>query len=65
MEIFQQFFEQIVELCVEAGLVWGEELYFDSTKVDVNAAINSMIDRTELDRLEVFSMVATAKDSCR
>ena len=34
MEIFQQFFEKIVELCVEAGLVWGEELYFDSTKVD-------------------------------
>jgi IS5 family transposase len=47
MQIFQQFFEQIVELCVEAGLVWGEELYFDSTKVDANAAINSMIDRTE------------------
>lgn len=34
MEILQQFFEKIVELCVEAGLVWGEELYFDSTKVD-------------------------------
>ena len=34
MEIFQQFFEKIVELCVGAGLVWGEELYFDSTKVD-------------------------------
>lgn len=47
MPIFQQFFEQIIELCVEAGLVWGEELYFDSTKVDANAAINSMIARTE------------------
>jgi len=47
MEIFQQFFEHIVELCVDAGLVWGAELYFDSTKVDANASINSMIDRTE------------------
>lgn len=47
MEVFQKFFEHIVELCVEAGLVWGEELYFDSTKVDANAAITSMIDRTE------------------
>ena len=47
MEIFQQFFEKIVELCVDAGLVWGEELYFDSTKVDANASISSMIDRTE------------------
>ena len=32
MQIFQQFFEQIVDLCVEAGLVWGEELYFDRPK---------------------------------
>jgi transposase len=47
MEIFQQFFERIVELCMVAGLVWGEELYFDSTKVDANASINNMIDRTE------------------
>ena len=47
MEIFQQFFEHIVELCIEAGLVWGEELYFDSTKVDANAAMTSMVARTE------------------
>jgi len=47
MQIFQQFFEQVVELCVEAGLVWGEELSFDSTKVDANAAINNLVDRTE------------------
>jgi transposase len=47
MQTFHQFFEQSVELCVEAGLVWGEELYFDSTKVNANAAIKSMIDRTE------------------
>jgi len=47
LEVFQQFFEKIVELCVEARLGWGEELYFDSTKVDANAAISSMIDRTK------------------
>jgi transposase len=33
LEIFRRFFERIVELCVEAGLVWGKELYFDATKV--------------------------------
>jgi len=44
METFQQFFEQIVELCIEAGLVWGEELYFGCTKVHANAAIRGMID---------------------
>ena len=42
---FQQFFEHIVELCIEAGLVWGEELYFDSTKVKANANIKGMIER--------------------
>jgi transposase len=47
LEVFQLFFERIVELCIEAGLVWGEELYFDSTKVQANANVNGMIDRTE------------------
>jgi transposase len=47
LEVFQLFFEQIVELCIEAGLVWGEELYFDSTKVQANASVKGLIDRTE------------------
>jgi transposase len=47
--VFQLFFEQIVEKCIEAGLVWGEELYFDSTKVQANADINSMVNKTELE----------------
>jgi len=49
LEVFQQFFEHIVELCIEAGLVWGEELYFDSTKVKANANIKGMIERAEFD----------------
>ncbi len=47
LEVFQQFFERIVELCIEAGLVWGEELYFDSTKVQASASIKGMIDRAK------------------
>ena len=31
---FRRFFERIVEECFEAGLVWGEELFFDATKVE-------------------------------
>jgi IS5 family transposase len=42
LEIFRRFFERIVELCVEAGLVWGKELYFDATKVEANASFDSM-----------------------
>src|SRR5918912_24600 len=26
LDVFQRFFERIVELCIQAGLVWGEEL---------------------------------------
>lgn len=45
LEVFQCFFERIVEMCIEAGLVWGKELYFDATKVRANASVDSMIDR--------------------
>src|SRR3712207_5304357 len=45
LEIFRCFFERIVEQCFEAGLVWGEELYFDSTKVEANAAVDSLAPR--------------------
>lgn len=32
LEIFRAFFERIVEICFEAGLVRGKELFFDSTR---------------------------------
>ena len=40
VEVFRRFFEKIVELCQEAGLVWGKELYVDATKVEANASIH-------------------------
>ncbi len=39
VEIFRGFFEAIVEQCQRAGLVWGQELYFDGTKVQANAPL--------------------------
>src|SRR5215217_2752391 len=45
LEIFRCFFERIVEECFEAGLVWGEELFFDATKVEANAAVDSLSPR--------------------
>lgn len=42
VKVFQRFFETIVEQCVAAGLVWGKELYIDSTDVDANASIDSL-----------------------
>ena len=45
LEGFRRFFERIVELCVEAGLVRGEELFFDSTKGKANADVDSLASR--------------------
>ncbi|MFQ5811434.1 MAG: IS1182 family transposase, partial [Armatimonadota bacterium] len=48
VEAFQRFFERIVELCIEAGLVDGEELYFDATQVEADAAMDSLRPRLSL-----------------
>ncbi len=42
LPIFQRFFEYVVELCQQAGLVWGKELFFDATKIQANADIDSL-----------------------
>ena len=34
LAVFRRFFEAIVEQCVAAGLVWGEELSIDATAGD-------------------------------
>ena len=45
LEVFQRFFEQIVQMCIEAGLVWGEELHFDGTLVYANADYDTQVPR--------------------
>src|SRR2546425_2810135 len=42
LAVFRRFFERVVELCQEAGLVWGKELLFDATKVRANASVDSL-----------------------
>src|SRR3712207_3084503 len=42
LKVFRDFFERIVEMCVEAELVRGKELFFDSTKVQADAAVDSL-----------------------
>jgi transposase len=42
---FDRFFERVVELCQEAGLVWGKELFIDATKVRANADVDSLVPR--------------------
>src|SRR5215218_5181916 len=45
IDVFQRFFEQVVDLCQDARLVWGRELYVDATKVAANADLDSLVPR--------------------
>ncbi len=45
LEVFRRFFDTIVEQCIDAGLVWGRELYFDATKVRANADLDTLVPR--------------------
>ncbi|MBV9280786.1 MAG: IS1182 family transposase [Chloroflexi bacterium] len=45
LDIFRRFFEHILDLCDEAGLVWGQELLADATKVQANADPDSLVPR--------------------
>jgi transposase len=45
LDAFHRLFEQVVELCQHAGLVWGRELVFDGTKVQANADFDSLMPR--------------------
>ncbi len=49
LEVFRRFFDAIVEQFVDAGLVWGKELYIDATKVRANASLDSMKPRFAVD----------------
>ncbi len=49
--IFRRFFDRIVEQCQQAGLVWGRELYFDSTQVEANADRDKMLPRFYIDAM--------------
>jgi transposase len=48
LQFFRRFFDVITAQCVQAGLVWGEELIFDATKVRANAARDSLVPRLRL-----------------
>jgi transposase len=49
--IFRRFFDRIVEQCQKEGLVWGKELYLDSTQVEANADKDKMLPRFYVDAM--------------
>ena len=54
LDVFRQFFEAIVQRCQEANLVWGKELYFDSTQVHANADLDSLAPRFAIEAREAI-----------
>src|SRR5260221_9122808 len=45
VDIFRRFFDAIVEQCQQEKLIWGKELYIDSTQVNANADLDSLTPR--------------------
>src|SRR5256886_2144960 len=45
VEVFRRFFDAIVEQCQQEKLIWGRELYIDSTQVNANADLDSLTPR--------------------
>jgi transposase len=54
LSVFRRFFESIVEQCQQAKLVWGKELYFDSTQVNANADLDSLAPRFAVEAREAI-----------
>ncbi len=66
LEAFRRFFEAVVEQCLTAGLVWGQELYVDATKVAANASLDSLHPRfaVEAHLARLFAAAADEGDGC-
>jgi len=60
LDVFRHFFEAIVQRCQEANLVWGKELYFDSTQVHANADLDSLAPRFAIEAREAIQEHLTA-----
>jgi transposase len=54
LEVFRRFFDEIVRQCQQAKLVWGKELYIDSTQVNANADMDSLTPRFAVEAREAI-----------
>src|SRR5690242_9635067 len=54
VDIFHRFFDAIVEQCQQEKLVWGKELYVDSTQVNANADLDSLTPRFAVEAREAM-----------
>lgn len=63
LAVFRRFFAEVVARCQAAGLVWGQELYIDATKVEANASIDSVLPRFAVEaHLDTLFATGSADD---
>jgi hypothetical protein len=60
VEVFRRFFDAIVKQCQQEKLVWGKELYFDSTQVNATADLDSLTPRFAVEAREAIQEHLTA-----
>ncbi len=51
-EVFEGFFQRILKICIEKGLVCGEKIFVDATLFDANASLKSLVPRDNIIKLE-------------
>ncbi len=54
VDVFRRFFDAIVEQCQKEKLIWGKELYIDSTQVNANADLDSLTPRFAVEAREAM-----------
>ena len=66
LDFFRRFFEHVVDLCEEAGLIWGKEVLADATRVPGNASMDSLVPRlaevVDDHLVQLFDTDATERD---
>lgn len=46
-KVFEEFFQKVLSICVEKGLVKGEKIFADGTLIKANASLKSLVARSD------------------
>jgi transposase len=46
-KVFEEFFQEVLSICVEKGLVAGEKIFADGTLIKANASLKSLVARSD------------------
>jgi len=46
-KVFEEFFQKVLSICLEKGLVAGEKIFADGTLIKANASIKSLVARSD------------------